>query len=376
MEHEHEIVIAGAGVAGLTAAINLKRAGRDVRVIDRNSASGAQRFPDWDAVENWTSLEDLPPFLERIGVEGARFRHVGHMMFSVIDPYGKRYDVHTPRPFFYLIKRGSVEGGLERGLQEQAEAAGIPIEYGRACPPGEADIWAGGTFGQGSRFVSTGITFHTNHPDWVCGLVDVNIAPRAYAYLVIVGGEGTLAVVLTEARREANRLLERATEVFKRHTELDIRDPRKSGGSGGDLAAFWNGHTDFVIGEAAGFQDFLWGFGIRHALTSGYLAAQAVLEGRNFQQVADEHIRPLVRASLVNRWLYDRMPNRGLATLIRRFATDPDLNALVGRWYHPRRIHRLLWPLAARHFRRQAAPLATHGRYSNRTRQRDFLSTS
>ena len=57
-----------------------------------------------------------------------------------------------------------------------------------------------------------------------------------------------------------------------------------------------------------------------------------------------------MRASLVNRWLYDRMPNRGYATLIRRFAGDPDLNALVGRWYHPRRIHRLLWPLAARHF--------------------------
>ena len=57
---EREIVIAGAGVAGLTAAINLKRAGRAVRVIDRNPASGAQRFPDWDAVENWTSVEDLP----------------------------------------------------------------------------------------------------------------------------------------------------------------------------------------------------------------------------------------------------------------------------------------------------------------------------
>src|SRR6476646_10067258 len=124
---EREIVIAGAGVAGLTAAINLKRAGRAVRVLERSPASGAQRFPDWDAVENWTSVEDVPPFLERIGIEGTRFRHVGHSMFSVIDPYGKRYDVHTPRPFFYLIKRGSVEGGLEHGLQEQAEAADIPI---------------------------------------------------------------------------------------------------------------------------------------------------------------------------------------------------------------------------------------------------------
>ena len=366
-------MIAGAGVAGLTAAINLKRAGLDVHVLDRNRASGAQRFPDWDAVENWTSLEDLPGFLERIGVEGSRFRHVGHTVFTVIDPYGKRYDIHTPRPFFYLIKRGSIEGGLEQGLQAQVEAMGIPVEYNTACPPGEADIWAGGTFGQGSRFVSTGITFHTGHPDWVCGLVDVNIAPRAYAYLVIIEGEATLAVVLTEARREANRLLERATEVFKRHTDLEIRDPRKSGGSGGDLAAFWNGYSDFVIGEASGFQDFLWGFGIRHALASGYLAAQSVLQGQDWQALADAEIRPLVRASLVNRWLYDRMPNRAHAMLIRRFATDPDLNALVGRWYHPRRIHRLLWPIASRHFRRKAADLAGHERYTNRTRKASGL---
>lgn len=160
---EREIVIAGAGVAGLTAAINLKRAGRAVRVVDRNTASGAQRFPDWDAVENWPAVEDLPRFLERIGIEGHRFGHVGHKVFTVIDPYGKRYDVHTPRPFFYLIKRGATPGGLEHGLQEQAEALDVPIQYGAPCPPGQADIWADGTFGQGSRFVSVGFTFHTDH---------------------------------------------------------------------------------------------------------------------------------------------------------------------------------------------------------------------
>jgi len=368
---EREIVIAGAGVAGLTAAINLKRAGRAVRVLERSPASGAQRFPDWDAVENWTSLEDMPRFLERIGVEGTRFRHTGQTHFSVIDPYGRRYDVRTPRPFFYLIKRGAVDGGLEHGLQAQAGAMGIPIEYGALCPPGRADIWAGGTFGQGSRFVSAGFTFRTGHPDWTCGLVDTRIAPRAYAYVVIVAGEGTLAVLVTDrnARHEANTLLEQAVTVFQQHAPaLDIRDRHRAGGSGGDLAAFWQGHQEFVIGEAGGYQDFLWGFGIRYALTAGYLAAQAVLTGRDWQEIADQKLRPLVRASLVNRWLYDRMPPWGYAALIRRFARDPDLNALVSRWYHPRRLHRVLWPLAARTYRREVAALTGHERYTNRTR--------
>jgi flavin-dependent dehydrogenase len=368
---EREIVIAGAGVAGLTAAINLKRAGRAVRVLERSPASGAQRFPDWDAVENWTSLEDLPWFLERIGVEGMRFRHAGQTDFSVIDPYGRRYDIQTPRPFFYLIKRGAVDGGLEHGLQAQAEAMGVPIEYETPCPPGRADIWAGGTFGQGSLVVSAGFTFHTSHPDWTCGIVDARLAPRAYAYVVIVEGEGTLATLVTErsARREANALLEQAVTVFQRHAPaLDIRDRHRAGGSGGDLTAFWQGRQEFVIGEAGGYQDFLWGFGIRHALTTGYLAAQAVITGQDWQQIANREIRPLVRASLVNRWLYDRMPPWGYAALMRHFARDADLNALVSRWYHPRRLHRVLWPLVARTYRREVAALAGHARYTNRTR--------
>jgi flavin-dependent dehydrogenase len=363
-----EIVIAGAGVAGLTAAINLKRAGRAVRVVERSRASGAQRFPDWDAIENWTADEDVPAFLQRIGVEGGRFRHVPHCDFSVIDPYGRRHDVHTPRPFFYLTKRGATGGGLEQGLQAQAEGMGISIEYGRACAAGQADIWAGGTFGQGSRFVSSGFTFETDHPNWICGLVDKKVAPRAYAYLAVVEGEGTLAVLLTEGWQQASRLLERATLVFRQHADFTIAKPRKSGGSGGDLAAFWNGANDFVIGEAAGFQDFLWGFGIRHALTSGYLAAQSIISGQNWQAVADAQIRPLVRASLVNRWLYDRMPNWFYAWLIRRFAADHDLNATISRWYHPRAIHRLLWPVAAHHFRRKAGGVLGHERYRNRTK--------
>ena len=355
-------------MAGLTAAIVLQQAGRRVQVIERSAASGAHRFPDWDAIENWTAREDVPAFLTRIGIDTGRFRHIASSTFSVIDPYGRRHDVHTPRPFFYLIKRGATAGGLEHGLQAQAEAAGIPIRYGTACPPGVADIWAGGTFGRGTSFASAGFTFHTNHPDWICGLIDMRIAPRAYAYVAIVEGEGTLAVALTEERRQANQLLERAVEVFCRHSDLDIRDRHRAGGSGGDLAAFWHGRHDRVIGEAGGYQDFLWGFGIRFAFLSGYLAAQAVLTGQDWQTLADAELRPLVRASLVNRWLYDRMPAAGLAALIRHFTRHPDLNALTGRWYNPRRIHRLLWPLARRQYARQAGPLAAHARYAGRTR--------
>jgi hypothetical protein len=74
-------------------------------------------------------------------------------------------------------------------------------------------------------------------------------------------------------------------------------------------------------------------------------------------------------ASIVNRWLYDRVPKRGYAMLIRHFATSPDLNALIGRWYHPRKIHRLLWPLVSRDFKRKAAVASEHTYDGRRTRR-------
>jgi len=96
------------------------------------------------------------------------------------------------------------------------------------------------------------------------------------------------------------------------------------------------------------------GFGIRHALTSGYLAGRALIEGKTWSTIADTTIRPQVRASLVNRWVYERLPSWGQAGVVRYFANQADLNAVVKRWYHPRLIHRILWPLVARSVRAES----------------------
>ena len=39
------------------------------------------------------------------------------------------------------------------------------------------------------------------------------------------------------------------------------------------------------VGEAAGFQDYLFGLGIRYALTSGSLAARSILEERDYDEL-------------------------------------------------------------------------------------------
>jgi flavin-dependent dehydrogenase len=338
------ITIAGAGLAGLTAAIGLRRAGLPVRVYERGPDSGHARRPDWDAIENWTSEEGLPDFLARIGIDPQAFDLVPAPRFGVIDPRGRLYSVSTPAPFFYLVKRGQSPGSLEQGLKQQALDAGAEIRYGQACPVECCDIWAGGT--RGSLFVAVGLTFRTSAPDCVYGLVDKRVAPLAYAYLVVVRGEGTLSVVLTRGKKRAAYYLERAIEGFRRHTGIDWRDAERTSGSGGDVSAVWRRDGRTTIGEAGGFQDFLWGFGIRNAIHSGYLAARAIVEGKPFDELAARELVPLVRVSLVNRMLYDVAGNTGYTYLIRRFARSHDLARSVRRHYRERPHHRLLWPLA------------------------------
>ena len=38
-----------------------------------------------------------------------------------------------------------------------------------------------------------------------------------------------------------------------------------------------------LIGEIAGFQDLLWGFGIRNAVQSGFIASKSILDGKELK---------------------------------------------------------------------------------------------
>jgi flavin-dependent dehydrogenase len=64
------------------------------------------------------------------------------------------------------------------------------------------------------------------------------------------------------------------------------------------------GNTLYV-GEAAGLQDFLWGFGIRFAIESGYVAAQCIIGNRDYEEIAREYFVNRLKAGVVNRYLWE-----------------------------------------------------------------------
>ena len=346
-----EIVrIAGAGLSGLSTAIGLARLGHRVAVFERNTDSGMLRHADWDAIENWTTEQDLLASISQWGIMPT-FGHRAPLCFEVYNGHGECQVFALQQPLFYLVSRGSQAGSVEQALKTQALDLGVRIYYNQPCNAEEVDVWAAGAR-SASFFLGAGLTFRTSHPDIVMVLVDTFLAPKAYAYLVIVDGFGTLSTVLTRGFNQARTYLNRCMQAFRRYKSFDMSDVRMSSGFGGLVGAIWKPVTrPLVVGEAGGFQDFLWGFGIRHALHTGHLAARALDEGLNYEQLVSREIRPFVRASLLNRLFYDLAGDRTYRILIRYFASQPNLRKRLRGLYRGPILERIFRPLVERRYR-------------------------
>jgi flavin-dependent dehydrogenase len=106
------------------------------------------------------------------------------------------------------------------------------------------------------------------------------------------------------------------------------------------------------VGEAAGFQDFLFGLGLRMALLSGWLAARSVLQRSDYDRAWQDLLAPRLRTSLVDRWLYEQgWIRRSLMARVER----EDLRELLGSLERDHWGKRLLLPWVLRRRLRRSA---------------------
>ena len=332
--HHPRTAIAGAGLAGLVAAIRLAQSDWPAELFDAAPDSGWERRGAWDAIENWSTAWDFPAQLDHWNISRAFECRPVHY-FEVFDPRGECHPVTSSRPIFYLVKRGCQPGALEHSLKQQALASGVTFHYNQRKTPQEVDVWAVGAQHRG-QFLGAGLRFRTSHPDTVRLLISTGHAPRAYAYLFIVDGTGTLSVTLTRDFANARVYLQRSLEFFRQISPLDMQDVRLTAGFGGRRSKFrQKASVPLCVGEAAGLQDYLWGFGIRYALHSGFLAAQAIANGADYDQQMRRQIFPQVYASQLKRAFYNRTGDRGYRWLIGVFSKSPRLLDLLGGRYRP-----------------------------------------
>ncbi len=340
-EKSRKIKISGAGVSGLTAAINLAINGYDVTVVERKDRVGFKYKGDFQGLENWTSSGDILEYLCSINIP------IGfdYEPFSECYYYNsnlKKHLIKSQNVGFYIVKRGPLDGTIDNFLYRKAVDVGVTIEFNRIAKVEEVDIIA-----TGSPFpflIGKGITFKTNVEKIALGLFDDEVAPKGYAYLICISGQGTLATVSKMGTNNMSVYLEKAIKKFKKIVDFDMDDPINFTGVGTRFRAIGSGIPK--VGEAAGFQDAMWGFGLRMAFQSGYLAAKSICQELDYWKLVQTEIVPHCMSSVVNRFLYDYLGKRRYGHIISKMSSATDPVICANKIYAPTIFKRIIFPLA------------------------------
>ena len=355
-----KIEIVGAGPAGLVAAINLARADFKVTIYEEKPDVGHRFHGDFQGLENWSSEEDAVVLLERVGIQ-INYTCQLYNELTVFDANLNKRIIRSQRPLFYLVQRGGWPGCLDYGLMEQASRSGIEIVFNKRVDKLES----GGIIGIGPRAadaIAKGIIFNTTMEDTAAAILDDKLAPKGYAYLLIYKGKATMATCMFRDFKNEREYFERTMETFKKvFPKLNITDAKEFGGYGNfffDKPAFENGK--YYVGEAAGLQDCLWGFGMRYAMTSGFLAARALIENKDYEALIRDNLIPMQKASLVNRFLFEMLGNNGYRYCINYLAGGNAMEK-IKKLYNPSFLKTLLYPVASWRYKSRLIDKGCHG---------------
>lgn len=347
------IEVSGAGPAGLAAAISIVQAGRAACVYEKCEDVGQRFHGDYQGLENWTTERDVLEELESLGIETS-FEYTPFREVTCFSPDGTPREFRSELPLFYMVRRGNEDACLDVALKQQALKAGVEIRFGEK----RHHLPNGGIVAQGPRradAIAVGYLFETDMADCAYAVVSDELAAKGYAYLLICKGRGTLASCLFDDFHNEAHYLEACVEFFTDKVGVQMINPRRFGGTGNfSLPRSARKENILYAGESAGFQDPLFGFGIRWALISGSMAGRALARNdpARYEIFWKKRLRAYQQTAVTNRWLYDRLGNRGYSIAIRKFPEGQDVQAWLHRGYAPRLWKRVCYyAFTSRHYK-------------------------
>jgi flavin-dependent dehydrogenase len=347
LNRNREIRIAGAGPAGLASSIILAKAGLKVRVFEQHSKVGSRFHDDFQGLENWSREEDALEEVRSAGIE-TNWWYRTFYGGKLCDPDMRPATIKCSRPFFYMVRRGfNHPRSLDLALLDQARELGVEVVWNQRLDPESAHVVASGPQGV-PLVIARGMTFDTVLEDQACVILNDDLAPSGYVYFLVGDGRATLATVLFEKFHDARDCLSRSQEAIRKLFGIDgFQDAKYWGGYGlFSIPKSCERNGSLWVGEAAGFQDLLFGFGIRNALVSAKLAAQSIIEDRSYNELWKERLLPHLQASVVSRAIYKGFGDLAMRALWYATGSSSRPERIMRCLYTNSPVHRILFPAA------------------------------
>lgn len=344
------IKISGAGIAGLTAAINLAKNGFNVLIYEKGNDVGSRFNEDFQGLENWSTEKDILDILNEINIK-TNFYYKAFKEVDLIDDTSEKYKIAMQGEIgVYVVRRGSNNKCIDQCLKNQALDAGVDIQFNQRVTEKEVDIVA-----TGPRFVSGmayGIKGDVVSDDKIMIMLNDNFAPKGYVYMVIIDGEITLASFMMKDFGNAKNYFEKTIRKIEQLYMIKVTNAKPFRGIGNFvLSNSYKENGKLLVGERAGFQDHLFGFGMRYAFLSGYLAAQSIIQGIDYDSLVQKELLDMIKSSLVNRYFYEKLNNEGYRKLIKKWVDSPDPIEFLKNWYNLNWYKRIIYPISLEYYK-------------------------
>ena len=335
------ITIAGSGVAGLVAALILKQNGYNPIVYEKAPRCGFNRHGDFEGLETWNLYSNPIKKLKDLGIQ-ITFNYKVFHSFHVNMVDKKSILIKSPTPFFYVLSRGDQPGDLDYELQSQIEEANIKIHFNQKIDKNQVDIVATGSK-KANAFIR-GITFDTHLEDQVQLILGNKIANQGYGYLIVINGKATLAVAYKKVIKKTDGILNKLIDFSSQNFKIKIKNYKifSSFGSFNLNQPKVDKMGRMYIGEAGGFQDYLFGFGIQYAVESALLATQSILNDESFKIVYRDNIKPFMIVSSRNRKFYEKLNDKQLYLITKILSKSSDPIALLRKRTQPTILDKIL----------------------------------
>jgi len=312
------IKILGGGVSGLTAAINLADADKEVTVYELQPRIGMRFKPNCQLLPNWDSKEDILSFLRKFKIKINWKTKIDFVDIYSPNLKHKTEIFSSERPIGYTLTRGGDES-FECYLAKQAKKKGMKIVTNFKDKINADIIATGPKHPEGLGY--GGVLSGNFDKRKAIILFDYEIAPGGYIYLLPHSSKlATIAIALrkwSDPKTQFNKLIDHPLfkDVFQ-SSKILYNFSAIATGTVKKIPETAKLGNSLLVGEAAGFQDNAYGFGMRYSIISGYLASESILERLDYDKLWKNALLEELKRTRTIRMVLDKADNNFLNKLV------------------------------------------------------------